>query len=87
MVTGYNICPICNKKYSPKNESKIKMGNNPICLNCYRKHEQISKANKVKKCPNYVQDNILSDIKNFLYEKSDFDISYIEHLEMRDLNE
>jgi transcription elongation factor Elf1 len=45
MTTGFNICPICNKKYLPKNESRLKVNiaNNhkeSICLNCYYKLEQ-----------------------------------------------
>lgn len=37
MVTGYNVCPKCKKKYSPKNESTLKIKGEPICLKCYRK--------------------------------------------------
>jgi len=47
MVTGYNICPICKKKYSPKNESILKIDTgikteysnvkiyNHICMKCF----------------------------------------------------
>ena len=36
MVTGYNICPRCNKKYSPKNEFKDPEGKYPVvCRRCY----------------------------------------------------
>jgi hypothetical protein len=44
MVTGYNICPRCKKKYSPKNESKmINMDTGePVCMKCYRNLKRIS---------------------------------------------
>lgn len=39
---------------------------------------------KQKKCPKYVKERILSDVKNFLYENSDFEIGDIEHLKIED---
>ena len=40
MTTGYNICPICKRKYSPKNESKLHIGNEDVCIKCYRKQKK-----------------------------------------------
>jgi hypothetical protein len=38
MVTGYNICPMCNKKYSPKtSQSKLKLHDENVCMRCYGK--------------------------------------------------
>lgn len=49
MVTGKNVCPICKKLYSPKNESRFKIFsgkysdiskypiNDYVCMGCARK--------------------------------------------------
>ena len=48
MTTGYNICPSCKKKYSPKNESIKKINKEPICLTCFKKYEMVINYQGVK---------------------------------------
>ena len=42
MVTGYNKCPICRKKYSARNESKLKVDGESVCMGCFRKKKNHS---------------------------------------------
>lgn len=41
MTTGFNICPLCKKKYSPKNESILKIKKDNVCIKCYYKLKEI----------------------------------------------
>lgn len=65
-ITGYNICPVCKKKYPAKDESKYKKGDEHMCLDCgnkIQKNIEFYKAKEsVNKTPQDEIDKITMDV-------------------------